>query len=70
MTRESVCQLCGITGSDVTTSVVRWRPEFTTGKTFEAVARCRDHVACRQRLVDMGDAWPLDEPWDEQLVLA
>lgn len=69
--KSAVCQLCGQSGTDVATAVVRWRPEFTTGRTFEAIPRCKDHRACQRRLVDIGDVWPLDEPWDrDELVLA
>ena len=65
MTRNSVCQLCGDT-RDVSVAIVRYRPEFTTGRLFETVPRCRDHRACRERCRDIGDPWPVDD----ELVLA
>lgn len=38
------CDLCGHVGTDVAPALVR-----TNGK-YEAVDRCRDHLACKDRL--------------------
>ncbi len=38
-----VCDLCGHVGDDVTPALVR------TGGRYEAVERCRDHLACLER---------------------
>lgn len=38
------CDICGHVGTDVSRALVR-----TAGK-YEAIDRCRDHLACKDRL--------------------
>jgi hypothetical protein len=66
-----VCLLCGDESPDVSVALVRYRPEFSTGRAYDHVPRCRDHEACRRRCQAIGEAWPVAEGWDrDELVLA
>jgi hypothetical protein len=52
------CLICGATGPDVRTALVAWR-EPVAGRTFEAIPRCEDRAACRERCEAAGDEWPV-----------
>jgi len=54
------CQICLHRSADVTSSMVRWRDPLP-GAEYQEQMRCRDHTACRQRVEDFGDLWPVDD---------
>ena len=57
------CELCGRQAADVSTAVVRWLEPVRENEWYGRILRCKDHEACRQRVRDIGDTWPLlNEP--------
>lgn len=64
MTRET-CVLCGATGSDVRMRLVHWR-DAPPGMSYSHVPRCEDRQACRARVEDQGEPWPLVDTAREQ----
>jgi hypothetical protein len=55
------CRICGHNElRDLGTALAHWR-EAPKGMAYEHVTRCRDVEACRQRIADQGDIWPLEE---------
>lgn len=49
------CDLCGSASLDVRPGLACYAE---TG-TFERIDRCSDHQACRERVEDLGEDWPL-----------
>jgi len=66
MTRTEACLLCGGI-SDVSVSLVEWR-EPIDGRRFEALPRCRDRSACRERCELLGDPWLVVDPGPAPLI--
>jgi hypothetical protein len=60
MNRETTCLLCGITSHDVTTGLVAWKNPIGRDR-FAAIPKCRDKVACRDRVEAAGEPWELEE---------
>jgi hypothetical protein len=54
------CLLCGHTSRDVTVGLVKWVEPLGREK-FSAIPRCRNRRACRARLEEIGDEYPV---WD------
>jgi hypothetical protein len=56
LTHPGLCEICG-ERSTVRAAVVAWRnPMF--GR-YDAVDRCLDEKACRERIESRGDEWPV-----------
>lgn len=56
----STCDICGARNVSVRPSVVRWvNPAFGQ---YEKVDRCTDVEACKIRVQESGDAWPVEDP--------
>ena len=58
------CVICGHqpwNGEGVRMALIRWRDG--DGR-FGAGPRCSDVEACRRRVLDAGEDWPLSESWD------
>lgn len=54
------CDLCHRLGTDVRATVVTWRVAEEHGdERYASLLRCRDHAACRDRVLDSGDPWPV-----------
>jgi hypothetical protein len=51
------CALCDLRSPVVRPAVVEWAEPAV--RRFDAVPRCPDHDACRQRLEARGEPWPL-----------
>ncbi len=61
MNDRPVCAICNHPDPrDLSVSLVHWR-DAPAGMAYEHVERCRDRDACRRRLEDQGDVWPLVE---------
>jgi hypothetical protein len=58
-----VCELCGRQGDDVRLQLA-WFREKKYGP-VQDVRRCLDHAACRARVEQGGDPWPLAVTFDE-----
>lgn len=59
MTHDGLCDLCGTRGP-VRPRMVAWRsPVFGP---FENVDACADETACRERIAERGEPWPILEP--------
>ena len=55
------CAICGWTDKrDLRWGLVHWS-KADPGMSYAHVGRCSDEPACRQRVRDQGDAWPLEE---------
>lgn len=52
------CLICGHTSRDVSVGLVEWRRPID-GRRFDALPRCQDKAACRERLEAIGDEWPV-----------
>lgn len=52
--RDQQCELCGVTSTDVTVAIIRWREG---SERFGTTLRCRDHEACWERVMAIGDEW-------------
>lgn len=53
------CEVCGQPGA--TMQLTRWVPAGKSEFVYEAVWRCKDRVACRDRVEAKGEVfWPLD----------
>jgi hypothetical protein len=59
----AVCELCGRQGDDVRLQLA-WFRERKYGP-VQDVRRCLDHAACRARVEQGGDPWPLAVTFDE-----
>ncbi len=55
-----VCDICGTTSPDVRPGVVSWLAPL--GQRYNAVNRCTDHAACKERVLLSGEEWPILEP--------
>lgn len=53
------CALCGIRDYDVAVGIVSWADRRGAHRGWGAVPRCFDHDACRGRLLEAGQPWPL-----------
>lgn len=66
--RTFECVLCGRVGPerDVRVGLLRYK-DRGAGTYFGTDPRCRDHEACRARVIEAGKEWPLiSEPRDGQ----
>lgn len=63
------CLICGDTSRDVTVGLVAWR-EPVGRELFSSIPRCRNRGACKRRVEQIGDEWPLLEPGEKPPVLA
>lgn len=55
------CELCGNQRSgEVAVRLIRWA-KADPGMSYEHLHACRDHEACRRRVIDSGKEWPLYE---------
>ena len=55
------CLLCGDSGS-VRMARAKWRTGRPVGgRMWEAIPRCTDRAACRERIEALGERWPLVE---------
>lgn len=53
------CALCGWTDKrDLRTGLAHWR-DALPGMGYSQIDRCKDEAACRARVRDNGEAWPL-----------
>lgn len=53
------CEVCYREGSDIERGWARYRE----GKEpYQIIDRCVDRAACRQRVQERGDVWPLEDP--------
>lgn len=60
-TNPERCQLCGSEERrDLRWSLVKWA-DAEPGMAYEHVGRCNDEDACRRRIADQGESWPLEE---------
>jgi hypothetical protein len=59
----TTCEICGHVGDDVRLQLA-WFRERKYGP-VQDVRRCLDHEACRQRVEQGGDPWPLAVTFDE-----
>lgn len=66
MSEHVDCGLCGMEGHDgrdvLWARLVEWTEveQRRAGKPrYEAIARCRDFQACRTRVEERGQAWPI-----------
>lgn len=58
------CAICG-ERARVRAAVVRWIDPSLSGSlsgVYEAVDRCDDVKACRERIENRGHVWPVDDP--------
>ena len=60
MKPRPVCQLCETTTGVIRSSLVRWREPWSVP--YSHVDRCVDVAACRARLEERGETWPIVEP--------
>jgi hypothetical protein len=51
------CELCGIESRDVRSGLALYAADGQ----FERMDRCVDHQACRDRLEETGEEWPLSD---------
>jgi hypothetical protein len=51
------CELCGIESRDVRFGLALYADD---GR-FERMDRCTDHQACRDRLEETGEDWPIQD---------
>lgn len=58
MTQLLTCELCHAKSADVAMRLAWYRGEK---EPVQAIDRCRDTAACRDRLEARGDRWPLLE---------
>jgi hypothetical protein len=56
---HSVCLLCGAEGYDISMALVRWKD--TTHGEYGSIPRCKDEQACRRRVEEEGEEWPVVE---------
>ena len=54
------CELCGLYGSDVAIGLA-WYREADPSQQVQPIARCLDVDACRSRVEQRGEQWPLRE---------
>lgn len=65
-TEPTRCELCGHTERhDIRVSLVHWR-DAPLGMAYEHLPRCIDRSACKRRVADQGDIWPLVESANER----
>ena len=57
-TEPTECALCGWKGREITVLLVEWA-DALPGMRFAHLARCDDRRACRARVEDKGETWPL-----------
>jgi len=61
------CKLCGNTkATEVRVSLARWR--HPADGLFDAIPRCVNRTACRERCVAQGDDWPVLDPHETSLL--
>jgi hypothetical protein len=60
-TEPTRCAICGWTDKrDLRFALVHWL-EAEPGMAYQHVEACRDRDACRARVADQGETWPLVE---------
>jgi hypothetical protein len=58
--QDRTCLVCGATGRDVGRRLAQFDPPLPSGP-YQAIDRCLDSQACRDRLEAAGDPWPLED---------
>lgn len=58
--QDRTCLLCGLVDRDVVRRLAWFDPPLPSGE-VQAIDRCRDSQACRDRLEAAGETWPLDD---------
>ncbi len=58
--QDRTCLLCGVTSRDVTRRLAQFDPPLPSGA-YQAIDRCLDSQACRERVEAAGDPWPLED---------
>jgi hypothetical protein len=51
--------MCGAEGYDISMALVRWKD--TRHGEYGSVPRCKDEQACRRRVEEEGEEWPVAE---------
>jgi hypothetical protein len=53
------CLLCGATDRNVVHTWARFKEPNEAGESFGVIDRCKNRVACAQRVEVNGDTWPV-----------
>jgi hypothetical protein len=56
---HSTCLICGTQGYDISMALVRWKD--TRHGEYGSVPRCKDEQACRRRVEEEREEWPVAE---------
>jgi hypothetical protein len=56
------CDLCGAPNVAVRHGLVAWKDWQVIGHRYEDVDRCVDVDACRARVAEAGEEWPVEDP--------
>ena len=56
------CDICGALNVPIRHGLVAWLDYAVIGHRYEDVDRCVDVAACRARVAESGETWPIEDP--------
>lgn len=59
------CLICGHTSKDVAVGLAEW-VEPIGRQRYSSIPRCQNRRACRARVEEIGDEWPVWDPIDSE----